>query len=186
MFHQYMDQLAQEGRLLRHCTQNIDCLEYLLPSLEKTTVRLHGQVDEARCPKCNWKCTIDPHEFQRGPVICGGLCRDRSVARENLGRRPLGMGQLRPNIVLSGDDHPEEEEIIAMAHETLRMRPDLVLVVGTRLKIPGCRRLAEELCSDVLSRGGATVWINNSQMVPPYDFSYKFEGDCDAFAAMVS
>ena len=32
-FHRYIDQLAQQGRLVRQYSQNVDCIEDRLPSL---------------------------------------------------------------------------------------------------------------------------------------------------------
>jgi hypothetical protein len=62
-FHKVMDELARSRPHFQHYTQNIDCIEHLLPDLEAKTVRLHGQVDQARCRKCNWVCDFEPHLF---------------------------------------------------------------------------------------------------------------------------
>jgi len=41
-FHKVMDELARTCPHFRHYTQNIDCVERLLPDLDAKTVRLHG------------------------------------------------------------------------------------------------------------------------------------------------
>jgi NAD-dependent SIR2 family protein deacetylase len=44
-----MDKLARDDRLMHHFSQNINCIEHLLPDLQAKTLRLHGQVDQIRC-----------------------------------------------------------------------------------------------------------------------------------------
>jgi NAD-dependent SIR2 family protein deacetylase len=64
-----MDELARSRPYFQHYTQNIDCIKHLLPDLEAKTVRLHGQVDQARCRKCNWVCEFEPHLFQGDEAV---------------------------------------------------------------------------------------------------------------------
>ncbi len=47
-----------------------------------------------------------------------------------------------------------------VAERDLRTGPDMVIVVGTGLKMPRVRRLVKEFCRGVNSRGGLAVWIN--------------------------
>lgn len=63
-----MDRLAQHGRLLRHYTQNVDCIEQQLPALDMTTVQLHGRIDQALCHQCGWKGPFVPSWFV-GPEL---------------------------------------------------------------------------------------------------------------------
>ncbi|RAL58445.1 hypothetical protein DID88_005150 [Monilinia fructigena] len=61
-----MDNLASENRLLRHITQNIDCLEQKSPDLNAKTLRLHGQIDQTAYRRANppsSKIFPDPPEF---------------------------------------------------------------------------------------------------------------------------
>ena len=46
------------------------------------------------------------------------------------GERPSGIGRLRPNVVLYGEEHPRGEMIGAMAVQDTGRGPDVVLVVG--------------------------------------------------------
>ena len=152
-----MDHLAREGRLMRHYTQNVDRIEHFLPALEAKTVRLHGQVDQARCPRCNWTCAIDPRILQAEAIGCKGHCLSRSLARESQGKRPLGIGKLRPDILLYEEANPFEDQIFARLEEDRQGCPDLVIVVGTRLSIPGARGIAKDLCDHALKSGGKTA-----------------------------
>jgi len=53
-FHTLMDSIASDGRLLRHYTQNINCIEQSLPDLYERTVQLHGGINEVLCQYCGW------------------------------------------------------------------------------------------------------------------------------------
>jgi NAD-dependent SIR2 family protein deacetylase len=63
-FYKVMDKLARSHPHFQHYTQNIDCIEHLLPDLDAKTIRLHGRVDQARCQKCNWACEFKPHLYR--------------------------------------------------------------------------------------------------------------------------
>lgn len=63
-FHRFLDALAHNGCLLRHYTQNIDCIEHHLPNLWEKTVQLHGRIDEAMCQYCGWN----------GPLVSDRFC----------------------------------------------------------------------------------------------------------------
>ena len=75
-------------------------------------------------------------------------------------RRHRGIGRLRPNVVLYGEENPNGDTIEKVAERDLRTGPDMVIVVGTGLKVPGAKRLVKEFCRSVKSRGGLAVWIN--------------------------
>jgi len=62
-FHKVIDELARTRPHFRHYTQNIDCVERLLPDLDAKTIRLYSRVDQARCGICNWVCDYKPHLF---------------------------------------------------------------------------------------------------------------------------
>lgn len=62
-FHKVMDELGRTRPHFWHYTQNIDCVERLLPDLDAKTIRLHGRVDQARCGICNWVCDYKPYLF---------------------------------------------------------------------------------------------------------------------------
>ena len=182
-FHLFMNQLASEGRLLRHYTQNVDCLERLLPALEERTVRLHGQVDQARCTRCGWVGRVTPFQQQ---LPCGGTCFERKLSREKQGKRPIGMGTLRPDILLYGEDNPNEDAIFRHAKQDLCASPDLVLVVGTQLKVPGARSLARQFCEVAKKSGGTNVWLNKKQIPNLTAFQFVLMEDCDHFATKYS
>ena len=145
-FHKVMDELARSRPHFQHYTQNIDCIEHLLPDLEAKTVRLHGQVDQARYRKCNWVCDFEPHLFQGADSLGCQRSLDRSQARIIEGKRSLSISRLRPDVLLYGEPHPDDREILKTAKDSLRIYPDLVLIVGTKLGIPRAQSIAANFC----------------------------------------
>lgn len=140
--------------LMSHITQNIDCIEQRLPDLEAKTVRLHGQVDQARCQICNCVCAFDPHLFQHADLPDCQKCLARSEARVMKGKRSLRIGRLKPDVLLYGDPHPDDNEIIKVIKDGLAIRPDLVLIAGTKLRNLGAQSLAANFCHAARSVGG--------------------------------
>ena len=110
-FHHFVDSLARNGSLLRHYTQNIDCIESRLPNLEKKTLRLHGRIDQARCQYCACNVPLMPDWFQAPDFPDCSRCRELSIDRERRGKRALRVNRLRPNIVLYGEEYPTGEEV---------------------------------------------------------------------------
>ena len=72
------------------------------------------------------------------------------------GKRSLNIGRLRPNVLLYGEPHPDDKEILETAKHGLRICPELVLIVGTKLAIPGARSIAADFCDAVRSVGRAS------------------------------
>ena len=105
-----------------------------------------------------------------------------------MGKRQRGIGRLRPNIVLYGEENPKGDRIGEMAEQDLKAGPEVVFVVGTTLKVPGARSLVTELYYAARTRGGCTVWINRdappSALKLPLDL--VFQGDCDEVASLLS
>jgi NAD-dependent SIR2 family protein deacetylase len=180
-FHKVMDELARSCSDFQHYTQNIDCLEQLLPDLEAKTVRLHGQIDQARCGMCNWVCDFEPHLFQGDDSPGCPRCLERSEARVMKGKRSLSIGTLRPDVLLYGEPHPDDGGILEAVENVLRRCPDLVLIVGTKLEIPGAQSIAANFCHAARSVGGASFWISKEE--PMSDVKalcdYVLIGDCD-------
>ncbi|CDR46072.1 CYFA0S21e02124g1_1 [Cyberlindnera fabianii] len=173
-FHKIMDTVSSEGRLLRHYTQNIDCLEAQLPNLQPTmpiranppyppTIQLHGTIKHMYCSKCRWSSEMDPHLFQGNEAPACPECEEMDEIRSLAGKRSQGIGCLRPRIVLYNELHPDGEHIGKVSHLDLKSKPDCLIIAGTSLKIPGVRRLVKELAKAVHAVNGCVIWINRDE-----------------------
>lgn len=172
-FHNLLASIAQEGRLLRLYSQNIDCIDTSMKPLATnvplnpkgpwpTTIQLHGGLEKMVCIKCGQLEPLEPGLFD-GPEapLCETCKVDDQVRTAHAGKRSHGIGRLRPRFVLYNEYNPDEEAIGNVCRADLKARPDAVIVVGTSLKVPGTRRLVKELCQVTRGRrGGFTAWIN--------------------------
>jgi len=172
-FHLMLASIAEEGRLMRLYSQNVDCIDTQLPPLATTvplnlkgpwppTVQLHGGIEKMVCSKCGHLEAFNGSLFEGPEPPPCNTCRVQDEVRTNFaGKRSHGIGRMRPRIVLYNEYNPDEEAIGNVSKADLRRVPDAVIVVGTSLKIPGVRRLVKEMCQLTRSRrDGFTAWVN--------------------------
>ncbi|UKZ80584.1 hypothetical protein TrVFT333_008346 [Trichoderma virens FT-333] len=166
-FHRLLASLAQEGRLLRLYSQNIDCLDV---SMKPLATEIPLPLKAPGRPPSSY--TVD--------------CRTWHA-----GKRSHGIGRLRPRFVLYNEYNPDEEAIGNVSSADLKARPDCVIVVGTTLKVPGTRRLVREMCQVARGRrDGLTIWINTD--AEPKDALFKdcwdlvVRSPCDKVAYMAA
>jgi NAD-dependent histone deacetylase SIR2 len=164
--------LAEEGRLMRLYTQNVDGIDTSLEPLATKvplnakgpwpkTIQLHGGLMKMVCQKCTHLSDFDGTLFEGPEAPTCKNCETTHEVRMAAGLRGHGIGRLRPRMVLYNEDNPDADAIGAVSHADIKNRPDAVIVVGTSLKIPGVRRLVKELCATTRDRrGGFTAWIN--------------------------
>jgi NAD-dependent SIR2 family protein deacetylase len=181
-----MQELANEHRLLRHYTVNIDCLEQSLPRLEASTVRLHGRVDQLRCTQCDQTSQFEPPPFPGAGLRSCSTCLERSDERISKGRRKLRIGLLRPNVLLYDEPDSDGDTIQESLQDDVEECPDLVLVAGMNPASENIRSLVRNLRDAARSVGGKTFWISkeepSSKLKPLFDNVYQ--GDCDAIARL--
>lgn len=201
-FHELLATLAEEGRLMRLYTQNIDGIDTALPPLATKVplnrkgpwpkaIQLHGGLGKMECSKCKNLMEFDGSLFQGPEAPPCPECEITEQVRKVSGLRGHGVGRLRPRMVLYNEHNPDEEAIGAVSAADLKARPDAVIVVGTTLKIPGVRRLVKELCSVTRDRrGGFTAWINFDPEPTGIEFKDSWDmvvrGACDDVARLVS
>jgi len=77
----------------------------------------------------------------------------------------LNISRLRPNVLLYGEPYPDGKEILETAKYDLRICPELVLIVSTKLGIPGARSIAVDFCHAARSIGGASFWISKEELM---------------------
>ena len=197
-FHQLLATLAQEGRLMRLYTQNVDGIDTSLAPLSTQvplpkkgpwprTVQVHGGLDYMVCSKCHALSPFDADMFNGPtPPPCPS-CVENDEIRQVADKRSHGIGRLRPRMVLYNEHNPDDESIGSCATYDMRMRPDAVIVAGTTLKVPGVRRIAREMCNIVKDRkDGVTVWLNNDPEPMGKDLEDLWDlvvkGPCDEVA----
>ncbi|PNS19941.1 NAD-dependent protein deacetylase hst4 [Sphaceloma murrayae] len=199
-FHHLLATLADEGRLLRLYTQNVDGIDVKMTPLATTvplrkvdgkwpkTVQLHGGLAKMVCSKCKDIRDFNADLFDGPePPVCGE-CVAMDLARTVVaGKRSHGIGRFRPRMVLYNEHNPDEEAIGSVVSEDLRKRPDAIIVVGTSLKIPGVKRIVREMCATVRDRrDGVAIWINNDPEPTGIEFKdcwdIVVQGTCDEVA----
>lgn len=201
-FHHMIATLAEEGRLLRLYTQNVDGIDTALPPLATKVplnskgpwpkaIQLHGGLGKMVCSKCKFLLDFNGALFDGPEAPLCPECEETEMVRQAGGLRGHGVGRLRPRMVLYNEHNPDEDAIGAVSAADLKTRPDAVIVVGTSLKVPGIRRLAKELCSVTRGRrGGFTAWINYDPEPTGADFKDCWDlvvrGPCDEIARFVA
>ncbi|KAL6704017.1 hypothetical protein ACN47E_008868 [Coniothyrium glycines] len=197
-FHHLLATLAQEGRLMRLYTQNVDGIDTSMPPLRTqtplptkgpwpTTVQVHGGLDYMVCSKCRDLKPFDAGIFRGPKAPTCPMCLDADEARKIAEKRSHGIGCLRPRMVLYNEHNPDDVSIGSCTAYDMRMRPDAVIVAGTTLKVPGVRRIAREMCKIVRDRkDGVAIWLNNDpeplgkDLEDAWDLVVK--GPCDEVA----
>lgn len=201
-FHHMLATLAEEGRLLRLYSQNVDGIDTSLEPLTTNvplnpkgpwpkTIQLHGGLEKMVCTKCGKLSDFNGALFEGPEPPSCPECETNDIARVAGGLRSHGVGRLRPRMVLYNEFNPDEEAIGAVSHADLKSRPDAVIVVGTSLKVPGIRRLARELCAVTRGRrDGFTAWINYDPEPVGVEFKDCWDlvvrGECDEVARHVA
>jgi NAD-dependent histone deacetylase SIR2 len=196
-FHHLLATLADEGRLLRLYSQNVDGIDTALQPLETTvplnrkgpwpkTIQLHGGLQKMVCSKCNDMKDLDADLFDGPEPPTCEICIAADNARtEYAGKRSHGVGRLRPRMVLYNEHNPDDEAIGAVVKADMRTRPDCLIVVGTTLKIPGVKRIVKEMGAIIRGRrDGLTIWVNMDGPPPSKDYEWDLivKGPCDQIA----
>ncbi|KAG6308604.1 hypothetical protein E4U45_000098 [Claviceps purpurea] len=162
----------------------------LKPQLPRSGVEcvfLHGSLHLLRCFLCSRVCSWD--ETRELETLSGQQpecphCVGATVAREERGKRALGVGKLRPDIVLYGEEHPSSHLISPIVTHDLSLSPDMLLILGTSLRVHGLKVMVREFAKAVHSKGGKVVYVNLTE--PPKSvwgdmIDYWVQWDCDAW-----
>ena len=201
--HRFLKNLEDQTRLLRCYTQNIDGMEERLDmscdledngkaSVAPRVVRLHGDLNSLKCTLCKSKyifsqCDIDC--FKGGSAPACPNCCEKDEIRRAMGQRAIAIGLLRPNVVLYNDHHEFGELIAELTAQDIRKRPDLLIVMGTSLKVHGIKHLVKEMAQSVHAvKRGKVVLINRvdlaqSEWANIFDYHIKSDTD-DAVIAL--
>ncbi|KOS22866.1 NAD-dependent histone deacetylase HST3 [Escovopsis weberi] len=153
-------------------------------------VFLHGSLELLRCFQCGRVCSWDDQDREM-ETLSGQQpecphCVGATEARREKGKRALGVGKLRPDIVLYGEEHPNAHLISPIVTHDLTLCPDMLLILGTSLRVHGLKIMVREFAKAVHSRGGNVVFVNFTK--PPESswgdvIDYWIQWDCDAWVA---
>lgn len=191
--HRFMKLIKDKGKLLRCYTQNIDGLEIRcglptshLTSKQGTVVQLHGNIHMLHCSVCDYKSGWTQEyqsEFARGNAPSCPACEAMENARVVCGRRARGVGLLQPDVLLYGQEHPHGETIGRICAKDLRLKPDLVIVTGTSLKVCGLKNLVRDFSKAVKSQNGLMLFVNRTSVANTWNnfLDYQIEADADAW-----
>ena len=108
-----------------------------------------------------------------------GVAAERlGAARKARSARATPIGTLRPSIVLYDEPHPLGDDIGQLQTYDLSRQPDVLLIMGTSLKVHGLKRLVKDFAKAVHTpttngKRGTVIFVNAT---PP---SKEWEGVID-------
>lgn len=209
--HRFIKTLKEKNKLLRCYTQNIDSLEKSLDLncgidltkfnelaqntqklfrqnwLDLDVVQLHGNLHKLSCTQCHSHYEWTPEKqlkLKEGEYPECDNCYSKYQERLYSGKRLTGnIGMLRPNIVLYGENHPQSEILAKGLNIDISMKCDLLLIMGTSLKVDGVKKLVRSLAKGIHDRGGHVVFVNKTPVSKQWAKFIDFEVlcDCDDF-----
>ncbi|KAG6832550.1 hypothetical protein H0H92_000179 [Tricholoma furcatifolium] len=217
--HRFIETLDTKKKLLRSYTQNIDGFEERLglmgssSSEAKTNgkgkakirakdvrnVQLHGDIHRVRCVSCSAEFPwLEGHleTFLQGTAPDCPDCASRLEARVARSARAIRVGTLRPAIVLYDEPHPLGDEIGAMQSADVSRKPDMLIIMGTSLKVHGLRKMVKDFAKTVhasgvsgstSAKGGKVIFVNKTPPASEWNdiIDYHVEGDTDTWVNKV-
>ena len=154
-------------------------------------VQLHGDLNDLRCGLCQGLCAWE--DDKRGAaLLCGRAprcqpCTLKSEERLVRGKRGTAIGVLRPNVVLYGEEHPSAQALSTVITHDMKLLPDVLLIIGTSLRVHGLKTMVKEFAKAVHSRrggGGTVIFVNKTkpaESIWSNVIDYWVEMDCDAW-----
>lgn len=126
-------------------------------------IPLHGTLQTLHCQTCTHTFPLENYmdALTSGtPPYCPE-CTQMEETRQLVGKRARGVGKLRPSVVLYNETHKDGEGVGEVVRRDLvggskgkgRSGADVLLVVGTSLRVPGTKRIVREFSKAVRSRG---------------------------------
>ncbi|KAJ1505043.1 hypothetical protein HMI55_001765 [Coelomomyces lativittatus] len=176
--HRFLHSLFQQRKLLRCYTQNIDGLEFPDTSSSHPFVQLHGTLSEVVCSVCHshhpfLKTYIELYQHGDPPLCpkCLHQDQDRQLKKQRL--RPLGV--LKPAVILYNETHPQGDWIAECLEKDLRKKPDVLVVMGTSLKVHGVKKMVRALAHAVHQRKNGLVILVNRTPLPKKEWENVFD-----------
>lgn len=153
-------------------------------------VQLHGDLETLRCSVCatQWTWTENETEvFMDGYAPRCRKCARKSDERQQTGKRGLAVGSLRPNIVLYGEEHPQNSLLSPFVPFDASSQPDVLIIMGTSLKVFGLQKIIREFAKAVhATKKGKVIFVNRTkpaESVWDSYIDYFVPMDCDDWVA---
>ncbi|KAL4062223.1 DHS-like NAD/FAD-binding domain-containing protein [Scleroderma citrinum] len=141
-------------------------------------IPLHGTLQTLHCQTCTHTFPLEDYieSLTSGtPPYCPE-CTQMEETRQLIGKRARGVGKLRPSVVLYNEMHKDGEDVGEVVRRDLvggskgkgRSGADILLVVGTSLRVPGTKRIVREFSKAVRSRttGGTSTSMDADTPAP--------------------
>lgn len=132
------------------------------PAETPRCIPLHGTLQSMHCQICQHTFPLENYldDLNAGSFPICPDCDQVEETRQAVGKRSRGVGKLRPSVVLYNEMHKDGEEVGEVVRRDLiggskgkgRAGADLLLVVGTSLRVPGTKRMVREFSKAVHSR----------------------------------
>lgn len=132
------------------------------PAETPRCIPLHGTLQSMHCQICLHSFPLENYldDLNAGSFPICPQCDQIEETRQAVGKRSRGVGKLRPSVVLYNEMHKDGEEVGEVVARDLvgnskgkgRAGADLLLVVGTSLRVPGTKRMVREFSKAVHSR----------------------------------
>ncbi|KAH0548019.1 hypothetical protein GP486_008239 [Trichoglossum hirsutum] len=154
-------------------------------------VQLHGDLEALRCGLCSALCSWEDGNCES--ILLGGRapechsCASKDENRRFSGKRGTPVGGLRPNIVLYGEEHPSADLLSPITTYDLNLGPDILIILGTSLRVHGLKVMVREFAKAVHARRGRKVILVNrtkpAESVWSNFIDYWISMDCDEWVA---
>lgn len=196
--HKFIKMIESYGGLLRNYTQNIDTLERVV-GVERI-VQCHGSFSSATCTRCKFQCdgeAIKADVMAGRPPLCPRCVKDPqpSLSSDPFCGLNFGMvtesadalpqvdpsfdeGCMKPDIIFFGEKLPDR---FFNTIESDVKHCDLVLVMGTSLKVAPVSRIVEMVEDKV-----PQILINREVVGQPHEFDVELLGNCDVVCAALA
>ncbi|KAJ7163958.1 DHS-like NAD/FAD-binding domain-containing protein [Mycena crocata] len=188
------------------------------PAETPRCIPLHGTLQTVHCQICNHSFALADHlqSLILGTPPACPECTAMEETRQLVGKRARGVGRLRPSVVLYNEAHKDGEgvgdvvrrDLLGLSKGKGRSGADLLLVVGTSLRVQGTKRMVREFSKAVRAAAGSnrpspapatgtpeeeppikTVYLNLDFPVPTREWEGVFDtwlqGDAQVFAGML-
>ncbi|KAK4229447.1 NAD-dependent protein deacetylase hst1 [Podospora fimiseda] len=205
--HAFIKLLQEKGKLLTNYSQNIDNLEAKAGIDKGKLVQCHGSFATASCVKCGFQVEGESifEEIRKGGIPKCGKCapvvvnKKRKLNKDGTERKQRrrpgdfdsnsdsefdhhvvssansGGGVMKPDITFFGEPLPEEFSKRLTEHD--RDKVDLVIVIGTSLKVAPVSEVVPFLPAYV-----PQIYVSRTP-ITHINFDVELLGDCDVVVA---